>query len=77
MYNDYFFIKCVFRWSEKSVRFGNLMGIGFQNGQILWQVWHVYERQCGSRSAGFIRTHKIQFVLVVACAFIRSNMVII
>ena len=35
MIYDYFFIKCVFRWSENSVRFENLMGIGFQKGQIL------------------------------------------
>ena len=31
----YFFIKCVVRRSENSVRFENLMGIGFQMGQIL------------------------------------------
>ena len=47
----YFFIKCVVRWSENSVRFDNLMGIGFQMGQILWdfishfisqcEIWHV------------------------------------
>ena len=42
----YFFIKCVVRWSENSVRFENLMGIGFQMGQfceILSQceIWHV------------------------------------
>ena len=39
----YFFI----RWSENSLRFKNLMGIGFQMGQILWgiisqcEIWHV------------------------------------
>ena len=43
----YFFIKCVVRWSENSVRFENPMGIGFQMGQILWdfisqcEIWHV------------------------------------
>ena len=43
----YFFIKCVVRWSENSVRFENLTGICFQMGQILWdfilqcEVWHV------------------------------------
>ena len=26
---DYIFIKCVFRWSENSVRFENLMEMGF------------------------------------------------
>ena len=36
MIYDYFFIKCVFNWSENSVKFENLMGIGFQKGQILW-----------------------------------------
>ena len=33
---DFVFIKCVFRQSENAVRFENLMGIGFQTGQILW-----------------------------------------
>ena len=43
----YFFIKCVVRWSENSVTFDNLVGIGFQMGQILWdfisqcETWHV------------------------------------
>ena len=44
-----FLFKCVFRWSENSVRFENLMGIGFLKGQILWdfishcEVWHVFK----------------------------------
>ena len=25
-----------FRWSENSVKFENLMGMGFQKGQIMW-----------------------------------------
>ena len=43
----YFFIKYVVRWFKNSVRFENLMGIGFQMGQILWdfisqwEIWHV------------------------------------
>ena len=42
-----FLFKCVFRWSENSVRFENLMGIRFLMGRILWdfishcEVWHV------------------------------------
>ena len=42
-------IGCGFvRWSGNSVRFDNLMGIGFQKGQILWdfisqcEIWHVW-----------------------------------
>ena len=35
MMNVYFFIKCIVKWSENSVRFENLMGIGFQMDQIL------------------------------------------
>ena len=35
MIDDYFFIKCVFRWSENSVRFENLMEIGFQKGMYV------------------------------------------
>ena len=44
----YFFIKCDVRWPENSERFDNLMGIGFQMGQILWdfisqcEIWHVW-----------------------------------
>ena len=44
----YFFIECVARWSEKSVRFENLMGIDFQKAQILLdfvsqcEIWHVF-----------------------------------
>ena len=44
----YFFIKCVVRWSENSVRFENLMGIDFQKAQILLdfvsqcEIWHVF-----------------------------------
>ena len=44
----YFFIKCVVRWNENSVRFANLMGISFQMGQILWdfisqcEAWHIW-----------------------------------
>ena len=34
MINDYFFIKCVFRWSENSVKFENLMGIGFRSAKF-------------------------------------------
>ena len=30
MIYDYFYIKCVLKWSENSVRFENLMGIGSQ-----------------------------------------------
>ena len=38
----YFFIKCVVRWSENSVRFENLMD--FQKAQILldFEIWHVF-----------------------------------
>ena len=42
-----YFIKCVVRWSENSVRLKNPMGIGYQMGQILWdfishcEIWHV------------------------------------
>ena len=36
----YFFIKCVVRWSENSVRFENLMGIDFQKAQILLDLSH-------------------------------------
>ena len=39
----YFFIKCVVRWSKNSVRFENLMGTGFQMGQILWDFISQYE----------------------------------
>ena len=41
------FIKCVLKWSENSVRFENLMGIGFQKDGMLQdfisqcEVWHV------------------------------------
>ena len=40
----YFFIKCVVRWSENSVRFENLMGLDFQKAQILldFEIWHVF-----------------------------------
>ena len=44
----YFFIKCVVRWSEISVRFENLMGLDFQKAQILLdfvslcEIWHVF-----------------------------------
>ena len=44
----YFFIKCVVRWSENSVRFENLKGIYFQKAQILLDfvskcgIWHVF-----------------------------------
>ena len=31
---DYFFTKCVFRWSEKSVGFENLMEIGFRRAKF-------------------------------------------
>ena len=34
----YFSIKCVVRWSENSVRFDNLTGIGFQMDQILSHI---------------------------------------
>ena len=43
-----FFIKCVIRCSENSVRFEILTGIGVQTGQILWdfisqcEIWHVW-----------------------------------
>ena len=33
MIYDYFYIKCVFRWSENSVRYENFMGIDFQKGR--------------------------------------------
>ena len=36
----YFLIKWIVRWSANSVRFENLMGTGFQMGQILWDfIW--------------------------------------
>ena len=44
----YFFIKYVVRWSEKSVRFENLMRIGFQKAHILLdfvsqcEIWHAF-----------------------------------
>ena len=34
MIYDYLFIKCVFRWSEYSVRFENLIGIGFRRAKF-------------------------------------------
>ena len=43
----YFFIKCIVSWSENSVRFENLMGIGFQMGQILWDfISKVWDMAC-------------------------------
>ena len=43
VFYEYLFIKCALRWSEKSVRFENLMGIGFQIGQILWDLKILWE----------------------------------
>ena len=41
----YFFIKCLVKWSENSVRFESLIGIGFQMGQILHSVrYGMYEQ---------------------------------
>ena len=46
----YFFIKCVVRWFENSVKLKNLMGIGFQMGQILWDM--AGSDKCAARLPG-------------------------
>ena len=61
MIYGYFFTICVVRWSENSVRFENLMGTGFQMGQILCdcisqcEIRHVWGLQLrtGANSRGF------------------------